>query len=93
MHSLTCACAYIPTYIPHVFPVSPTVYVFEPQSSELVAYQQFISKSRPTSAVFVPRIKASDSCAVWNEKSSLMYITEDQVRTYICILTYTTSQV
>lgn len=61
-----------------VFSEEGSVYVFEPQSSELVAYQQCICKSRPTSAVFVPRIKASDSCAVWNEKSSLMYITEDQ---------------
>ncbi|KAG0711655.1 WD repeat-containing protein 75 [Chionoecetes opilio] len=61
-----------------VFSEAGSVYVFEPHSSELVACQQGTSKSRPTSAAFVPRVKASDSCAVWNEKSSLMYITEDQ---------------
>lgn len=61
-----------------VFSEEGSVYVFEPHNSELVAYQQCISNSRPMSAVFMPRIKASDACAVWNEKSSLMYISEDQ---------------
>lgn len=55
------------------------VFVFRPQSSELVNWKQNISKYPAISAAFIPRLKRSDSSAPWNEQSSLIYISKDQV--------------